>query len=305
MAAPADVRAFVADHDLTVRNSWRAAGRTAVIGGMYAAVTAVGLLVGGAIVWTVVIAAQGFILVGAYSAMHETAHGTLFGSRPVNRAASFLWGLTLLTNASLWRCFHLEHHARTGGDDDPEARYKVQITHPAQYLLVVPGGLQFVGQFWIESLDALFGRYPSYVRKGADTRSIKRDAVILLAASVGIAALLVTHPLAVLHLWGGAFLVAMCVLLPLTAINEHYGCASGGEAFNTTRTVVSNRAFRLLVWNTNYHVEHHLIATVPYHHVHQLHEYIEPRCQFVSRSYTAFHLDVLRSCGRKQPARVA
>jgi fatty acid desaturase len=129
--------------------------------------------------------------------------------------------------------------------------------------------------------------------------------VVLLLATAGIVAALLTHPLAVLHLWGGAFLVSMCVLLPLTAINEHYGCDSEGEAFDTTRTVVSNRAFRFLVWNTNYHVEHHLIATVPYHHAHELHGYIEGRSRFVARSYTAFHLDIIRSCRQQRVARIA
>jgi fatty acid desaturase len=68
---------------------------------------------------------------------------------------------------------------------------------------------------------------------------------------------------------------------------------------------VSNRAFRFLVWNTNYHVEHHLIATVPYHHAHELHGYIEGRSRFVARSYTAFHLDIIRSCRQQRVARIA
>jgi len=296
MAVPADVRAYVSDHELTARSSQRAAGRTAVIVGMYAGVTAVGHLLDRPFTWLAVIVAQGFILVGSYSAMHESAHGTMFAGRAVNRVASLLWGATLLTNASLWRSFHLEHHARTGTAEDPENRYKVRVVHPAQYLLVIPGGLQFVGQFWWESLGSLFGRYPTYVRKGADTRAIRTDAGVLVALTAGLVLALVARPMLVLQLWGGAFLVAMCVLLPLTAINEHYGCDTEGDAFDTTRTVISNRAFRFLVWNTNYHVEHHLIATVPYHQVHGLHEYIEPRCRFVARSYTAFHLDVIRGC---------
>jgi fatty acid desaturase len=263
---------------------------------MYAGVTAVGLWLDRPLSWLVVVVAQGFILVGSYSAMHESAHGTMFAGRTVNRVASLLWGITLLTNASLWRSFHLEHHARTGSAEDPENRYKVDVVHPAQYLLIIPGGLQFVGQFWIESLCSLFGRYPTYVRKGADTKAIKADAGLLLVVSAGIVLALLSRPMLALQLWGGAFLVSMCVLLPLTAINEHYGCDTHGDAFDTTRTVISNRVFRFLVWNTNYHVEHHLIATVPYHHVHELHACIAPRSRFVARSYTAFHLDVIRGC---------
>jgi fatty acid desaturase len=296
VAVPADVRAFVDDHGLTTRSSLRAGGHTAAVAVLYAAITAVGFLLDSGLVWAFVVVAQGYVLLGSYSAMHEAAHGNLFRTRRANRIACWFWSSSLLTNGSVWRSFHLEHHARTAGPDDPENRYKVDVTSPWQYLLMPLGGLQFfLVQLW-ESLGTLVGRFPIYVRQGANRRAMRLDALLHVALLVGIVVAAVIQPSLLLRLWGGAFLLVTCVLLPGTAINEHYRCAPSGDAFATTRTIVSNRLVRFLVWNSNYHVEHHLVANVPYHHAPELHAYLEPRLQHLAPSYTAFHLDVLRSC---------
>ena len=302
MTVPTDIRAYVAEHDLTERSSWRATGHTATVLALYVAVTAAGFLAGAWPVWLAVFVAQGCILVGSYSAMHEAAHGMLYRSARANRVASLLWASTILVNSSLWRSFHLEHHAHTGDAEDPENRYKVDVTRRAQYLLFPLGGLQFLGQLLAESISSVAGRFPDYVRPNANRRAMRIDGVVLVSVIAALIAATLAQPAIVLHLWGGAFLLTACVLLPGTAINEHYGCATEGSALETTRTVVSNRVFRFLVWNSNFHTGHHLVASVPFHKVPVLHEQIETRTTHLARSYTAFHLEVLRSCGRPQRA---
>ena len=41
------------------------------------------------------------------------------------------------------------------------------------------------------------------------------------------------------------------------------------------RTVYMNPIFRFLYWNMNYHVEHHMFPTVPYHALPALHEEVK------------------------------
>jgi len=301
MAIPADVRAFVNDNGLTSRSNLRAGGHTAAVVALYAAITAVGFALDQAWIWALVLVGQGYVLLGSYSAMHEAAHGNLFRSRTANRVACWFWSSTLLANGSVWRAFHLDHHARTAGPDDPENRYKVDVTSPWQYLLMPLGGVQFFVVQLTESLGTLIGRFPTYVRQGANRRAMRIDAVLhaLLIGVVVLAALV--EPALLLRVWGGAFLLVTCILLPGTAVNEHYRCASSGDAFATTRTIVSNPVLRFLVWNSNFHVEHHLVANVPYHHAPMLHAYLEPRLQHQAPSYTAFHLDVIRSCRSSRP----
>lgn len=301
MAVPADVRAFVDDNGLTGRSSLRAGGHTAAVVVLYAAITAVGFALDRGWAWALVLVGQGYVLLGSYSAMHEAAHGNLFRTRRANRIACWFWSSSLLTNGSVWRAFHLEHHARTAGPDDPENRYKVDVTSPWQYLLMPLGGLQFfLVQLW-ESLGTIAGRYPGYVRKGANRRAMRLDATLHVGLLTAVLVAGAVQPSLLLRVWGGAFLLVMLVLLPGTAINEHYRCAPTGDAFATTRTILSNRVLRFLVWNSNYHVEHHLVANVPYHHAPSLHAYLAPRLQHVAPSYTAFHLDVMRSCRTARP----
>ena len=62
-------------------------------------------------------AVQSVLLHGAYSAMHDGAHGTMFRSRWANRLVNLGWSVPLLLNAGLWRAWHLEHHRATREDD--------------------------------------------------------------------------------------------------------------------------------------------------------------------------------------------
>lgn len=299
MLALSEIRGVVAEQDLTDRSSWRAIGRTLVVGSLYAALAVAGFLADRAPVWAAVWLVQSFILVGAYSAMHEGGHSTLYSSRRANHVAGVLWGSTILVNWSLWRAFHLEHHAHTAEPGDPESKYKVAIVRRSQYLLMPLGGLQFIGDLWVASLRTLTGRFPAYVRTRHRRRTIQLEAVFLLLVTAALVSGAIAAPGLVIHVWLAPLLVMVCLTMPATALNEHYGCATSGDALQTTRTVVSNRALRYLLWNGNYHAGHHLMPSVPFHHAPALHRLIEPQADYVARSYTAFHLEVLRGCGRR------
>jgi fatty acid desaturase len=296
MAVPADVRAYVSEHGLTERSSWKASGRTLAVVGLYAGLSVLGFAVHRWPAWLAIWFAQGCILVGSYSAMHEAAHSTLYPSRWANRLAGPIWASTILVNWSLWRSFHLEHHAHTGTDTDPKLKHRFTITSPWQYLLLPLGGLAFMGELWFQSLGTLFGRFPSYVRRGAGHTSIRFDAAVLLVVTSGLVLGVVAAPAVMIPLWLAPMLVTFCIALPATGMSEHYGCALGGEVFDTTRSVRSNRVFRFLVWNNNFHVEHHLVASVPFNHAPKLHAYLEPRLNHWSPSYVSFHRDIIRSC---------
>lgn len=298
MAVPADVRAFVAANGLTSRSNWRATGRTAVVVASYATATAAGLALDNPVTWLAIWLFQGCVLVGSYSAMHEASHGTLYGSSRANRILGSAWASTILVNWSLWRSFHLEHHAHTGTDQDPKLRYRLDITNPLQYLLLPLGGLAFMGQLWFQSLGTVFGRYPSFVRTRTGRAAIRRDGVVLLLITAVLVTAAVAAPGLLLRAWIVPLLIAVGVALPATGMTEHYHCSLGGDVFDTTRSVVSNRLFRFLVWNNNFHTVHHLLPAVPFHHAPAVHRYIADQTVHLEPSYVRFHLGVLRSCVR-------
>ena len=298
VAAPADLRGFAVDRGLTARSGRKATARTLAVASLYAALAAIGFVADRWLVWTAVWFVQSLVLVGSYSAMHEAGHGTLYRSKRANHAAGVVWASTILVNWSLWRSFHLEHHAHTAETDDPESKYKVDVTSRWQYLLLPLGGMQFLGDLWFGSLGTLVGRFPSYVRTRDGRRQIQREAWGLLAVTALAAWGAFVAPGVVVRLWLAPLLVMACITMPATALNEHYGCATSGGPLETSRTVISNRFVRFLLWNGNYHAGHHLLPSVPFHHAPELHEHLAPITAHVARSYTSFHLEVLRGCGR-------
>jgi fatty acid desaturase len=155
-----------------------------------------------------------------------------------------------------------------------------------------------MGQLWFQSLGTVFGRYPSFVRTRTGRGAIRGDALILLALTTALTAAAVAAPVLVLQVWLAPLLVAVGIVLPLTGMTEHYRCALGGEVFDTTRSVVSNRLFRFLVWNNNFHTVHHLLPAVPFHHAPEVHRYIAARTVHLEPSYLRFHLGVLRESVR-------
>ena len=294
----AELRSTAVEHGLTTRSGRKATAHTVTVAALYAGLAVAGFAADRWPVWAAVWFVQSLVLVGSYSAMHEAGHNTLYRSKLANHVAGVLWGSTILVNWSLWRSFHLEHHAHTADADDPESKYKVDITRRSQYLLMPLGGLQFLGDLWFGSIGTLFGRFPAYVRTHSGRRQIRIEAVGLLAVTAFSAYGTVAAPGMVLRLWLAPLLVMACITMPGTALNEHYGCASSGDALQKTRTVISNGFVRYVLWNGNYHAGHHLMPSVPFHHAPALHAQLAPRTTNVARSYTAFHLEVLRNCGR-------
>ena len=59
------------------------------------------------------------------------------------------------------------------------------------------------------------------------------------------------------------------------------------------RTVYMNPIFRFLYWNMNYHVEHHIFPTVPYHALPKLHEAIKADCPTPYPSSIAAYREII------------
>jgi fatty acid desaturase len=59
----------------------------------------------------------------------------------------------------------------------------------------------------------------------------------------------------------------------LTGMTQHAGLADNAIDHRlNSRTVYMNPVSRFIYWNMNYHVEHHMFPTVPYHALPALHE---------------------------------
>ena len=66
-----------------------------------------------------------------------------------------------------------------------------------------------------------------------------------------------------------------------------------------SRTVYMNPIFRFLYWNMNYHVEHHIFPTVPYHALPKLHEAIKADCPAPYPSSIAAYREIIPTLFRQ------
>jgi fatty acid desaturase len=275
----------------------RADGRGSL--GRFAVAVALFVVAGlvGAVAWPVRVVAwllQAVVLTGAYSAMHEAAHRHLFTARWANRVAGVACGSAILVDFSLYRAFHLQHHATTASADDPEP--KADLHGVGGYLGVVAvAGTAFVVGLVVDVVRVVVGRPPRYVRTAVQRRAVLVDAVPLAVALALAVGGLVVAPGTVLRWWLVPLAITYTVPFILTALPEHHGCAVDPSPLANTRTVVSNPVFRFLYWNNNFHAEHHLAPSVAYHRLPELHAHLSGRHEHLSRSYVGFHAGVVRS----------
>ncbi|MFO1056527.1 MAG: fatty acid desaturase family protein [Dongiaceae bacterium] len=209
---------------------------------------------------------------------HECAHGTAFRSRWLNEAFYQLTSFMCLREAHLWRWSHARHHTETMiAGRDPE----ITVPRPAN----LPGILAdflYLNSGFIELRKIVghaFGRVSPAVREfvpEAERPKMIRVSRIYVAVvavtTAGSAALGSPLPLLFVFLprFYGAWFHQLCVL------TQHAGLAEDQRDHRlSTRTVAMNPVARFLYVNMNYHLEHHMFPTVPFHALPRLHEAVK------------------------------
>ncbi|MEM9453802.1 MAG: fatty acid desaturase family protein [Myxococcota bacterium] len=231
--------------------------------------------------------------------MHETAHRSLFASRRLGEwVGRWLCAAPGGNDLVRYRVHHLAHHAHTGTERDPD----IALTRPfpitgrslARKLLRDLSGLtglrRVVGILLMDIgvLGYTASSDPRPVpREQRSARSmlqglLTRTGPTLVANAVLLAVLTaVGHP-ALYLLWVVSYLTTYSVFLRIRSIAEH-ACTQGGpNPFLNTRTILAGTLARLTVApvRVNYHLEHHLLMTVPYHRLPQLHARLRERGVF-------------------------
>ncbi|HEX7166129.1 MAG TPA: fatty acid desaturase, partial [Acidimicrobiales bacterium] len=112
----------------------------------------------------------------------------------------------------------------------------------------------------------------------------------------------VRAPGLVASVWLVPFVLAVSFGLAIPSMPEHYGCGDERDALANTRTVRSNALFRFVLWNNNFHAEHHLYPAVPWHNQPKLHAYLAAggRHRHLETSYAVWHARMARSLWRER-----
>lgn len=289
-----DLRAVVAENHLVGRSALRTNLRLAVLGVVAVLAVWAGLTAWSLPVLAVAVVALTLVAASLHQAVHEAWHGNLYRSVRANAVVGTLLVTPLGLNYALQRLKHHHHHAFVGTARDPIQYKGKPDTRVAYLLLVLVAPFFFAASLWLESLLALLGVFrPEFIANESLRRTCRRHAVLLLAWSVASWALLLTWPSQTLVLYVLP-VVLMGHVLMFMGFPQHDDTNVDAPVLETVRTVRSGPGFSYVIWNGNYHAEHHVAPKVPFYALPAMHDLVRDDLVHCTESFWAFHRGTLR-----------
>jgi fatty acid desaturase len=239
--------------------------------------------------------------------MHEASHRTLLADKRGNDwVGRWLCGYPVWADLHAYRPYHLQHHAKTWTAEDPDLALVLPFPIPRASLRRKIGrdlsgrtGMKFARAAWRRSV----------VSWRAGSAEGRRALVGFFVTNAALLALLTAsgHPWLYL-LWVGAWMTTYTLATRIRAIAEHAMVPDPADPLRNTRTTQARWWERLLLApnRVNYHLEHHLLMTVPHYRLPKLHARLAERGllddALVTRGYRAV---LERATSRDAPASAA
>ena len=227
---------------------------------------------------------------GMFTGIHELAHRTVFRTRGLGEVLYFILGILTWNNIYKFRESHFAHHrdtCHTGQDLEVVLPEKFLPYHWFFVFTITPvsgaGGVPGVYSMIKETVKYAFGRMNSTwenmiippEEKKARRRVFNYSRLTLLVHA-GLVALFVAS-----GAWILIFVVTIGMFIApwlaiLCALPQHIGLRGDVKDWRIcARTVLMHPVIRFFYWNMNYHVEHHMYASVPFYNLPALHEEIK------------------------------
>jgi len=243
--------------------------------------------------------------------MHEASHGTLFKTKWLNDVfADWVCAKPIWNDVQKYKAHHFIHHTKTGTPDDTDLSLVTGLPcTPASLRRKFARDL-----FGYTGLKFLFGRVlmDAGVIKWTVSNDIQRlpqagrqwhDYLTDFLRNSWKSALaqLVLFTLAALagHAWlYGMFVLSYITPFPLIlrirSMAEHACTARSTDMFQNTRTTRAGLLARMTVapHRVNFHIEHHVMASVPFHKLPLMHRMLRERGAVAE---PPGYLDVLRT----------
>lgn len=227
---------------------------------------------------------------------HEGSHGTLFKSRWANEVLTdWLCARPVWQNLPKYRVHHLRHHTHTGTETDPDlslhAGYPTSRRSMARKVLRDLSGLTGLKALYgLLLMDAGVIKWTVSNHIERIERGDRRWHHYLVSALRNMTPMLITNGAiwGVLALTGHAWLYGVWVLAYVTpfplfirirSIAEHGCLERTPDMFLNTRTTRAGWLARLTVapLRVNYHLEHHVMASVPYYRLPLMHRWLREK----------------------------
>ena len=227
---------------------------------------------------------------GCAIVMHEAAHRSFLSNRTWNdRVGNWLGAYPVFAEVLPYRNYHLVHHAHTGTPADPD----VALTAPfpiTRRSFARKAFRDLSGQTGIQQIAATvkrdLGLGSKRTQRNQGLRSGEKPDVgwhklaPFAISNLAIAAVPTAFGRPELYLlWLVALLTTYRLALRIRSIAEHAMTGPAEDPLRNTRTTLVRWWERLLLAPVfvNYHLEHHLLMTVPHYRLPQMHAILRDR----------------------------
>jgi fatty acid desaturase len=225
------------------------------------------------LIWVPLALVQGFTVFNFTVLLHEVVHHAIFERRRDGweRLLGFLYAIPSGISASQFTRWHLDHHAELGSDeDDPKRHHLSPKVNARWYKLLYCTPILFPIYFRAARRES--AAYPEPLRRRiAMERRISLAAHLAVVGSIwwafGGAAALRAHVIPVFFVFPVAFTV--------NRLGQHYDIDPSDPA--KWSTLMRGHWFWDFAYlNSNYHLEHHYFAGVPFYRLPKLQRALAP-----------------------------
>jgi fatty acid desaturase len=225
------------------------------------------------LIWIPLAFVQGFTVFNFTVLLHEVVHHTIFERRrpSAERALAWLYAVPSGISASQFTRWHLDHHAELGSDeDDPKRHHLSPKVNARWYKLLYCSPALFPIYFRAARRES--ATYPPELqRKIASERRVAMVAHLTVLAAIwtlaGFAAAARAYLLPVFFIFPIAF--------TLNRLGQHYDIDPSDPA--KWGTLMRGHWFWDFAYlNSNYHLEHHYFAGVPFYRLPALQRALGP-----------------------------
>ncbi len=230
----------------------------------------------------VAIAVIGSRQLGLAILMHDAAHRALLRNRTWNDwVGNWLCAYPVWNDVLPYRKYHLQHHAKTWTSEDPDLELATPFPiSRASFKRKIWRDLsgQTGWKRFLAILNRDLGHSRGRVRRdfGAGLQAL-HGVVITNAVLLGLLTLF-GHP-ALYLLWVVAWFTTYSLVMRIRSIAEHAMVPDVADELRNTRTTLARWWERLLIApnRVNFHLEHHLLMTVPHYNLPRLHRMLRSR----------------------------
>ena len=228
--------------------------------------------------------------------VHETGHRTLFASQKMNDfVGNWLAGYWVFSNKETYMNGHLGHHKNAGTENDPDlANYKnYPVSRKSLTRKVTRDLTGQLGWRRIRSIGRTFFKLNKLDQQNrqAFLRSVGVNVLMLSTlAFFGIGW--------VYLVWVIAFMTSHMLVVRIRQIAEHAAVPNkfSLDARENTRTLYINRLERFLIapHQVNFHMEHHMLASVPIYRLETLHKLLLNKGYYADLNFERGYYNLLK-----------